>query len=658
MTMVRRLCLVAFLVGAAVLAVSGVAGAHALLKNSTPAAGADLAEAPHRILMTFTEPPDPTLSLATLVTFSGATVRTGKVQAVAGEPTELQLAVPAIPDGVYTVTWRTVSKTDGHVTGGSFAFGIDTAAPTGTPSSSGSGSSSPTALALAARWLLFAGVALLLGGAAVRLIVRLTPSPGAVRVLLIAGWSAALVGTLAAFLAESHVTGASFTELAKTSAGRTYVMLGVALLALAAVGVGVIRRASRGWWCSLGALAVVAMFIQSLGSHADNPSRWRWFNLGVELTHLVAVGIWIGGLVWLFAALRTDHDADAPERRAGVVRFSTMAAVALAFVAASGLGRALDELNGLHSLLSTSFGQTLIVKTGLFAVLLAFGAYNHYRIVPRIRSGSGTNALRRSVRVELLVAAATIFAGVLLSQLPPASYAPSVPTNSAQPVVVTGSDFGTTVHLRLQVAPGTIGSNTFDAQVTDFDTGAVVSARSLVLTFTLPADPDLSASTLSLKPEGTHWRGTGSNLSVTGTWSVVAVVQATTGAVSVPMKVTPRLPLELITSIPGPAGQSTIYTITLGGGYSVQTYVDPQKAGPAAVHFTFFQSSGKEQPIRSASATQTGPSGATSSMKLIRFDPGHFAANTHLNAGHWTFTIQAVTMTGIPLSAYFSEMIG
>lgn len=654
--MVRRLCLGVFLVGVAVLAAPGVASAHALLKSSTPAAGADLTEAPHRILMTFTEPPDSTLSLATMVTSSGATVRTGKVRAVAGEPTELQLAVPAIPNGVYTVTWRTVSKTDGHVTGGSFAFGINTAAPTATSSSAPS-SPSPTPLALVARWLLFGGIALLLGGAAMRLIVRFTPSPGAVRVLLIAGWSAALIGALGAFLAESHATGASFSELAKTSTGRTYVVLGAALVALAVVGAGVIRRASRGWWWALGALAVVAMFIQALGSHADNPSRWRWFNLGVELTHLVAVGVWIGGLVWLFAALRTDRDADAPQRRAGVVRFSTMAAVALAFVAASGLGRALDELNGLHSLFSTSFGQTLIVKTGLFAVLLAFGAFNHYRIVPKIRSGSGTNALRRSVRLELVVAAATIFAGVLLSQLPPASYAQTASTNSALPIVVTGSDFGTTVHLRLQVAPGTIGSNTFDAQVTDFDTGAVVPARSLVLTFTLPADPDLSASTLSLKPDGAHWRGTGTNLSVTGTWSVVAVVQETTGAVSVPMKVTPRLPQEHITSIPAPPGQSTIYTIALGGGYSVQTYVDPQKAGPAAVHFTFFQSSGKEQPIRSASATRTGPSGTTSSMTLIRFDPGHFAANTHLTAGRWTFTIQAVTTKGIPLTAYFSETL-
>jgi methionine-rich copper-binding protein CopC len=120
--MVRRFFVSALIAAAALVMLTGVAGAHALLKSSVPAAGADLTVAPHQILLAFTEPPDPTLSLVTLVTSSGATVDTGKAQAVPGSSTELQLSVPQIPNGVYTVNWRTVSKTDGHVTGGSFAF--------------------------------------------------------------------------------------------------------------------------------------------------------------------------------------------------------------------------------------------------------------------------------------------------------------------------------------------------------------------------------------------------------------------------------------------------------------------------------------------------------------------------------------------------------
>ena len=44
----------------------------------------------------------------------------------------------------------------------------------------------------------------------------------------------------------------------------------------------------------------------------------------------------------------------------------------------------------------------------------------------------------------------------------------------AQPTVVTGNDFGTSVRVRLVVTPGAPGSNAFEAAVTDFDTGAAV----------------------------------------------------------------------------------------------------------------------------------------------------------------------------------------
>ena len=66
--MMRRFFVSALIAVAALVMLPGVAGAHALLKSSVPAAGADLKEAPHKILLTFTEPPDPTLSLVRLVT--------------------------------------------------------------------------------------------------------------------------------------------------------------------------------------------------------------------------------------------------------------------------------------------------------------------------------------------------------------------------------------------------------------------------------------------------------------------------------------------------------------------------------------------------------------------------------------------------------------
>jgi hypothetical protein len=44
-------------------------------------------------------------------------------------------------------------------------------------------------------------------------------------------------------------------------------------------------------------------------------------------------------------------------------------------------------------------------------------------------------------------------------------------------------------------------------------------------------------------------------------------------------------------------------------------------------------------------------------LPLIRFDPGHYVANTRLDEGHWPFSIQATTKEGVPPSAYFDQTI-
>src|SRR5205807_9606940 len=95
-----------------------------------PAAGATVDRAPHQILLFFTEPPDPALSSVTVLDSTGQVVETvGTAESVAGQPDELRVPVTSLPDGVYTVNWRTVSKVDGHVTGNSFAFGVGVPAP-------------------------------------------------------------------------------------------------------------------------------------------------------------------------------------------------------------------------------------------------------------------------------------------------------------------------------------------------------------------------------------------------------------------------------------------------------------------------------------------------------------------------------------------------
>ncbi len=76
-----------------------------------PSADATAATSPTQILLTFTEPPDPKLSLVKVVDSAGrpapAWARRGRCPA-----RPMQLAVPIkrpLPKGVYTVNWRSVS---------------------------------------------------------------------------------------------------------------------------------------------------------------------------------------------------------------------------------------------------------------------------------------------------------------------------------------------------------------------------------------------------------------------------------------------------------------------------------------------------------------------------------------------------------------------
>src|SRR5215813_12324891 len=132
MRSLRAAVLVAVLALAGVGLLASPADAHALLERSFPAAGASLPRAPHELVLDFTEAPEPTLSTVLLLDSSGRTVPgVGQLTTVPGNAKELRAALPQLANGVYTVNWRTVSKVDGHVTGGSFAFGIGAEPPAG-----------------------------------------------------------------------------------------------------------------------------------------------------------------------------------------------------------------------------------------------------------------------------------------------------------------------------------------------------------------------------------------------------------------------------------------------------------------------------------------------------------------------------------------------
>jgi copper transport protein len=638
-----------------------VAFAHALVRSSDPADGALLQSAPRQVVITFTQTPDPTLSVLHVLDQSGKDVGSGPSSPVPGKPLEFRVPLQAsLPKGVFTVTWRVVSRVDGHVTAGSFSFGVGVQPGPNTGTTGGAltpTTPSPPPLAVVGRWAFYWGLAVLLGGAVAGLVWSRAGLPKGSRPLLTGAWLVCAGGLAAMIVAERTVIGVSFGSLLRSGTGRAFVQRTVAVAVVGAATAIVLARPVRGALIALAATVAAAMLVHANAGHAPETAP-TWFNVGVQWVHLLAVGVWIGGLMWLLLALR---DATGEYRACAVRRFSTLAGFALAVVALTGLSRLLDEVGWpqhWNRLFDTSFGWALVVKIGLVGGLILLGARNRYRNVPRARDPSGVRALGRTVRLELVVAALALAATAVMSELAPAATVAAAPRRT-QPaeVVVTGHDFATTTRVRLAVTPGTVGPNRFEANVVDFDTGQPVPADAVSLSFSLPGRPDLATQRLDLsKSAGGLWTGQGTVLSMDGRWAVSVLVQEPSGGVEVPLTLQPRLPPENITVLRA-SGQPTLYTIALPGGGSVQTYVDPGKAGTNQVHFTFFTASGNEQPIGSATATGTPPAGAAAPLSLMRLDSGHFVANAQLGGGAWRFQIEATTPGGQTFNAYFDQQV-
>jgi copper transport protein len=631
------------------------ASGHALLQSGDPAPNSVLKAAPAVVTLTFTEAPDPKLSSIRVLDSSGGLVTTASLSAVAGHPDELSMAMPPLPDGVYTVAWRTVSAVDGHIAAGSYAFSIGNIPPpsnaTVTAPTVSSVTSSASTGVVIARWILYLGLLGLLGAAflgsvLLRGVDMLLPLRLAVVEL-----GVAVAGTVLLVGFQIGDAGASLTALPGTSLGNDAVLRLAPLVVAAGLLVAAIRaseRARRALLAASGVLAALALLAEARLSHAASQSLAP-AEIGVQWLHLVAVGLWLGGLAALLTELRGPA---APTRAELARRFAALAGLGLAAVALTGAVRAVVDVGSIDALVSTDFGRLVLLKIGLLMPIAVLGALNHFRNVPLAALRLGP--LRRAGSIELALGAVVlIVSSMVVNIAPPTEVAAADAGLSASPagveasatpasLEVTSSDFGTTVRLRLTASPGTVGANEFRASLTDYDTGAPVDATAVRLSFSLPSRPDIGSSTLELARQATGaFVGTGANLSLEGTWHVSALVTGPTASVQIDLDLTVRTSRQQI-DVNRVTGLPTIYTVHLGSGRTVQIYLDPGTPGPNLLHATWFDADGKEMPVSNVTMTELLVSGESLPLQPQILDSGHEAAPVQVTSLPVTFTVAAI----------------
>lgn len=254
--------------------------------------------------------------------------------------------------------------------------------------------------------------------------------------------------------------------------------------------------------------------------------------VALDWLHLLAMALWVGGLVALVLALPPALRDLSGEGASTIVRavvpaFTRIALPAVAVLVATGIYAASLHAGEARALTGTAYGLSLLAKLTLFVPLVALGALN--RAIGREGSwrqrleGVGTaRALSRfvpRVRVEALLAALVLVAtGVLTSLSPPASDAAGLPEPAFQQEQDTGEG-----RLSLAVDPAIAGANALSVRLDDG--GPVSDAEKVLIRLTPPGGAQAERELVVPHAGDGGYAITTPELGMPGAWGVEAIVR-------------------------------------------------------------------------------------------------------------------------------------
>lgn len=549
----RRVFLLVLVATLAVVVPARPAAAHAVLRAADPQDRQVMPEAPARVLLRFSEAVAVSATSVRVLDHHGDTVVGRGAAHVPGDDSQVELRLPDLEHGTYVVAWRVVSA-DSHPAVGAFSFRVGDATDdfhVGANLLAVPEGNRTVGMAFGvARFTLFSSIILLVGSVAFLTFVwpdgRARRGP---RRLVAAAWLLAVVATVAAAgLQGAYASGGGLSDVTSTtvltdmlgsrygdaSGARLVLLLDAAVLVL-------VLRARAGKKQQLPtprvprpvvmAAALTLLVTVSWVGHAST-GRFVGAALVLDVVHLAAVSVWLGGLVTLvsFVLRRGDHELEATE--AVVRRFSNVAFAAVVVIVVTGSLQSWRQLDGVGELTSTTFGRLLLVKIVLVAAMLVAARFSRRLVrrplaAPAVALSLGPGAVARTMsdpvpRLRRWVAAEVAIAVVVIAVT--TALVNAVPARSASEVAGPALPFSADlvkqgVKISVTLEPARTGLDDLHVYVISAE-GRALDALEVSASLRLPAGDTGPINVPLVENAPGHWSAFGFPIPIAGTWQL------------------------------------------------------------------------------------------------------------------------------------------
>lgn len=177
---------------------------------------------------------------------------------------------------------------------------------------------------------------------------------------------------------------------------------------------------SIGYWLVRGKVRLMIMLLAVLGwgftGHSASPTYGGYLGFSLDVMHLFAAAIWIGGITALLIMAPKNETEDLL-RKIGSV-YSKWALISVIVLAITGTWMTIKyvPLFSLESFYKSSWGKMILVKIVLLIEIMAIGFWQR-----KYLTNIAITSLRfiRNLRIELFIGFIVLFAAAVLVDLPP-----------------------------------------------------------------------------------------------------------------------------------------------------------------------------------------------------------------------------------------------